>query len=279
MSIINNLFKKQRDFDLSQRKFGTKRAADQPDTTAALDQIEGLVYEYLKPLGFRKFGRTLHRFVSEDISQVVNFQSGYPADGMGGSFCVNLGIRIPECVERELQPSKPQKKYYREYDCNIRSRLGTHIKQGDVWYDLKNKPETIADDIVIKLQRYVIPVFDDLNSREAILRNRRKYKDLDDLFSNSILVDEAFIYGHLGKMDEAKRCFEEHYQQSLVEYENAKLHGRKTWLNKGEMLMYMDQNGETQTIKAQKSGYVTVFDARRNHLDYLDDLAIKVGFR
>ena len=279
MSIIKSLFRKERDFDRSQRQFGTKHAEDQPDTTVALNQIEGLVYEYLKPLGFRKFGRTLHRFVSEDISQVVNFQSGYPADGMGGSFCVNLGIRVPECVEKELQPSKPRKKYYKEYDCNIRSRLGDYTKQGDVWYDLRNKPEKIAEDIVTKLQEHVIPVFDDLNSREAILQNRRKHKDSDNLFSHLILLDEAFIYGHLGKMEEAKCCFEEYYQHCLTEYEDTKIHGRKTWLEKGNVLVYLDQNGRTQTIKAQKSGYVTIFDASKRHLDYLDELAIKVGFR
>ena len=32
----------------------------------AVDEIERLVYAYLKPLGFRKLGRTLHRFVDGD---------------------------------------------------------------------------------------------------------------------------------------------------------------------------------------------------------------------
>ena len=33
-----------------------------------MDEIETAVYQTLKPRGFRKHGRTLHRFVSEDIS-------------------------------------------------------------------------------------------------------------------------------------------------------------------------------------------------------------------
>ena len=48
------------------------------NTTEIVDMIEKSVYARLKPLGFRKYGRTLHRFVSEDISQLINFQCGLP---------------------------------------------------------------------------------------------------------------------------------------------------------------------------------------------------------
>ncbi len=60
----------------------------------AVDEIEKLVYAYLKPLGFRKFGRTLHRFVDGDISQVVNFQNGCPQKQVYGILWVNLGVRV-----------------------------------------------------------------------------------------------------------------------------------------------------------------------------------------
>ena len=45
-------------------------------STESVDIIEKIVYEYLEPLGFRKHGRTLHRFVDGDISQVVHLQNG-----------------------------------------------------------------------------------------------------------------------------------------------------------------------------------------------------------
>ena len=44
--------------------------------TQIVDKIEEAVYAHVKPYGFKKYGRTLHRFVSEDISQVIHFQSG-----------------------------------------------------------------------------------------------------------------------------------------------------------------------------------------------------------
>ena len=93
-------------------------------STESVDIIEKIVYEYLKPLGFRKHGRTLHRFVDTDISQVVNFQNGCPSKGVYDILWVNIGIRVPECVERKFSIEKPLKKYYHEYECNIRTRLG-----------------------------------------------------------------------------------------------------------------------------------------------------------
>ena len=87
------------------------------NTTQIVDEIEAAVYEHVKPYGFKKHGRTLHRFVSEDISQVIHFQSGMPSHGMSGLLCVNLGIRIPECSERTFQPQAEKKKYYHEYEC------------------------------------------------------------------------------------------------------------------------------------------------------------------
>ena len=35
-----------------------------PDIPKVIDEIENEVYYNLKPLGFKKYGRTLHRFVS-----------------------------------------------------------------------------------------------------------------------------------------------------------------------------------------------------------------------
>ena len=87
------------------------------NTTQIVDEIEAAVYEQVKPYGFKKHGRTLHRFVSEDISQVIHFQSGMSSHGMSGLLCVNLGIRIPECSERTFQPQAEKKKYYHEYEC------------------------------------------------------------------------------------------------------------------------------------------------------------------
>ena len=70
--------------------------------TQQIDYIESEVYKRIKPLGFRKHGRTLHRFVSGDISQVISFQCGQAYLDATHLMWVNIGIRIPECTERRF---------------------------------------------------------------------------------------------------------------------------------------------------------------------------------
>lgn len=189
-------------------------------STESVDIIEKIVYEYLKPLGFRKFGRTLHRFVDGDISQVVNFQNGCPSKGMYDILWVNLGIRVPECAERKFSITEPLKKYYHEYECNIRTCLGFLVDGKDTFYDLKKDPYKIGNDIVDRLKKYVVPVFDVLNSRDAILEHRSEYSYFDQMNNHLILLDEAMIMGRNDNISESTRLFNEYYQNALKECSN-----------------------------------------------------------
>ena len=45
---------------------------EKSEITLKIDRIEAGVYQLVKPRGFRRHGRTLHRFVSGDISQVIS---------------------------------------------------------------------------------------------------------------------------------------------------------------------------------------------------------------
>ena len=244
------------------------------NTTRIVDEIESSVYEHIKPYGFEKYGRTLHRFVSKDISQVIHFQSGMPVHGMGGLLCVNLGIRIPECSERIFQPNTEKKKYYHEYECTIRSRLGRVSGQNETWYDLHKKPAKIIDSIIHEIDQYVLPAYEVLNSRDAILAQRRNYPLLDSLNSLLILLEESMIYGHLGNIEKAKELFELYYQSVVKEYNDLTENGHKQYLKKGERVIFMGQD-----ITAEKDGYVTLYGADHGHIDYLDELAVSLGLR
>lgn len=248
-----------------------KRAVD---VTKALDEIESAIYAELKPLGFRKHGRTLHRFVSDDISQVIHFQSGMPQDGMSGLFCVNVGIRVPECAERVFYSESEKKKYYHEYECNIRSRLGTVNGKKETWFDCRKAADRISKKIIGEIKKTVIPVFDILSDRQSILYQRRKYKTFDTIGYYMILLDEALIYGHLGDIENAKALFEQYYQIAVDDYNTQTENGTAHYLKKGERLVYLNQD-----ITATKNGYVTVYGANRGHIEFLDELAIKLGLR
>ena len=244
------------------------------NTTHIVDEIEAAVYAHVKPYGFKKYGRTLHRFVSEDISQVIHFQSGMPTHGMSGLLCVNLGIRIPECSERVFRPKAEKKKYYHEYECTIRSRLGTVSGKRETWYDLRKKTDRIIKNIVDEIDQYVLPAYEVLSSREAILKHRKEYPLLDNMSSCLMALEECMIYGHLGNIEEAKQLFERHYQSAVEDYNDQVKNGRRQYLKKGERAIFMGQN-----ITAEKDGYVTLYGASHGHIDYLDELAVNLGLR
>lgn len=247
---------------------------------SVIDEIEAAVYAVVKPLGFRKHGRTLHRFVSGDISQVIHFQCGQAIRGENHLMWVNIGIRVPECDLRSFQPEQPLKKYYHEYECNLRTRLGTIRAKPEAEYDLRKRTDKIIKDILDQLQTYVLPVFDILNSREAILEKRRDFPLFDTISSHLIALEEAMIYGRLGNLDKATELFNAHYQNELTEYLFEYEHGQKTFLRKGQRVLYHNtKTGETETITATKTGYVTTYGASRGHLDYLEELADTLGIQ
>ena len=247
------------------------KEADSP-VTAAIDAIEARVYAALKKFGFRRHGRTLHRFVSGDISQVINFQCGQAYRGETGNMWVNTGIRVPECSEREFFPSLPAKKYYKEYECTIRSRLGLIDGGEEKCFNVACGAEAAADEILDDILNKVLPVCDALSDRRAILARRRDYPTFDTLNRNLILLEEAMIYGRLGETEKAEECFKAYYQNALDDYNGQLANGRKYYLRKGERIISMGQD-----ITAQEDGWVTICGASRAHLDYLDELAAKLG--
>ncbi len=180
-------------------------------TPESIDIIENAVYAELKPLGFRKHGRTLHRFVDGDISQVINFQCGQSYREETHLMWVNIGIRVPECFLCSFAPDENPKKYYRESECNIRSRLGKVKGKKVTTYNLHGSIDEITADILGQIKEYVLPAFDVLKDRTSILEKRREYRNFDTLHYNTILLQEAMIYGRMGDLDKASELFNRYY--------------------------------------------------------------------
>ncbi len=191
---------------------------EKSEITLKIDRIEASVHQLVKPRGFRRHGRTLHRFVSGDISQVISFQCGQAYLNMTHILTVNLGIRVPECFEKSFTPTEKLKKYYHEYECSIRSRLGEIDGKEVKTFDLRGDIDSIEKEITRDIETKVLPVFDALDSREAILLHRREYPRFDMIYSHLIPLEEAMIYGHRGRTEEAKALFEQYYQGVLDEY-------------------------------------------------------------
>lgn len=195
-----------------------------------IDYIENEVFQSVKKYGFRKYGRTLHRFVSGDISQVINFQCGQAYRDETHLMWVNIGIRVPECFECSFEYSEI-KKYYHEYECNIRSRLGEISEKNGyklTTFDLRNDIEKTAVQITDEIISEVIPAFEVLSSRESILAHRREYAPFDTLNRHLILLEEAMIYGHRGDFGLAKDSFEQYYEWAV---NNCRNRGHITYLD------------------------------------------------
>lgn len=180
--------------------------------TKVLDGIEKAVYAFLKSFGFKKHGRTLHRFVAEDISQVITFRLGQAYRGETHLLTVETGIRVPECMTRSFERSETKKNYYHEYDCNIRSNLGTVEGKKVACYDLHGSVEEITADILRQIRDYVLPAFEALSDRDRILAHRRDYPCFDQLNRHLILLEEAMIYGYRGEKQKAVDTFCQYYQ-------------------------------------------------------------------
>ena len=244
-----------------------KKSKPTYSTTEAIDIIENIVFDFLKEHKFKKFGRTLHRFVSEDISQVINFQVGLPSKNLEGRMCINIGIRVPECQDRTFYPAKNSKKYYHEYDCNIRTRLKSTISDIEIWYDLKDDPQKTGNIILNKIKKDILPLFEALSNRDAILRHRKDYFAFDDM-NHLILLEESMIYGSEGNIEAAADLFNKYYQKALNEYENEVKNGKQIYLKSGEVVI-----SGGQSITADKDGYYTLFCANDSHLQYIRTLA------
>ena len=156
----------------------------------------------------------------------------------------------------------------------FRSRLGTVSGKHETWYDLRGKTDRITKNIMDEIDQHVLPAFEVLSSREAILQHRREYPLLDNMSSRLIALEECMIYGHLGNIEKAKQLFESYYQSAVEDYNNRVKNGHRQYLKKGERVVFMGQD-----ITAEKDGYVTLYGASHGHIDYLDGLAVNLGLR
>src|SRR5215475_11462786 len=108
-----------------------------------VDGIQAEIHEFLKPLEFRKKGRTFNRHTVDGLTQVINLQMGASdppgttyipglRENLHGLFTINLGIFVPE-VHRLYLGKNPI--WVLEYNCSIRSRLGQlSAEKKELWW-------------------------------------------------------------------------------------------------------------------------------------------------
>lgn len=182
-----------------------------------LDQIQASVSPFLRGIGFKKSGRTHNRGIDDGIVHVINFQMGqYPIgdyiipgirESSYGQIAVNLGVYLPCVIEIE-QRSEP-KRFYQDYHCEIRERLGSPAKSGtNVWWDLREEPDVTGETINDLLKTDGLSFLDRYQNYLDVLDYYHLHGSLPFHNEGRSALTAAMIYSHLGKNAEASTLFD-----------------------------------------------------------------------
>jgi hypothetical protein len=200
---------------LTDEKSDNQNLINKNELKTHLDNIQKEIFLFLKPLGFKKKGRTFNRQTEDGIYQVINIQSGryefgdkYVIPGLRenyyGKFTINLGVMVKEIYE--LDSHSKVKNIYQDYDCQIRTRL-THltIKQ-DLWWTISEDSSKTAKEVIVGLDSHGIQWLDIFENRDKICHNWGNVEGS----SRRAKLDVALIELHRDRT-KAEKLFQEYY--------------------------------------------------------------------
>ena len=182
----------------------------------ALDNIQKTLTGFLKPLGFKKKGRTYNRKVADGLVQAVNLQMGqfpigeYVIPGVReshyGRFTVNLGVALP--AVRAVESGRAFPAFVQEYECEIRERLTHLVFHEDTWFDLDHQVEKTANDITRYMDSLGVPFLEEFESYNAVLVILDKRSSLPSSNAGRSSLVGAMICVHLKQLDRARVYFD-----------------------------------------------------------------------
>ena len=204
-----------------------------------LDMIQAAVHSFLRPLGFRKKGRTHNRRTNGELIHVVNFQMGeYPIgenyvipgmrENLYGKFTVNLGVLLPCVYQAEWQ--RPPADFIQEYDCSIRQRLETLALGKDEWFLITSETSGLATRLVDLLDRFGLDFFEKFQTYEDVLSYFNKHENLPFRNAARASLDAALIACHVGNKHLAQSLFQKAYSS---EHEGFRKHVAKLAIQVG----------------------------------------------
>ncbi len=126
-------------------------------------EFETLVKEVVAPifqgLDFKKNGNNFYREIN-GIGQAFNFQQSQWNSKDDKTFVFNLGLIDKETYSEIYKKELP--KFPKEYDCEIRLRLGHLMNKGDKWYDLNQRTDfsKLKEQINKDLKTFAVPFYE-----------------------------------------------------------------------------------------------------------------------
>jgi hypothetical protein len=183
----------------------------------ALNDIQKATTALLKPLGFRKSGRSYNRAATDGVVQVVKFQMGeYPIgeyvipgirESLYGHFTVNVGVMLP--AVREWEGNTPIKGCVHDHHCEIRGRLGNlNGAKEMVWRRLDRDLPATTEWVVSGLGEQVLPFFDRFDGYERVLQVLDREGVLPLKNAGRAALAGAMICVSFGRHERARRWFD-----------------------------------------------------------------------
>jgi hypothetical protein len=191
-----------------------------------LDEVQTSLTALLKPLAFRRKGRTYNRSVEDGVVQVINLQTGpyevgqrnplppelaHLQQDLYGRFTVNLGVHVREVWE--CDSTSPWPKTIQEYSCQIRTRLGRQAGQ-EYWWSLDQSAQTLSTDVAKVLLGEGVEFLERFETRDAILDDWVTMNDGNGRLSKRARVDVAIMLAKRGQSLQAAHLLNEQIQLS-----------------------------------------------------------------
>lgn len=157
--------------------------------------------DHLKGLGFGKTGSTWTR--SLEWPQVINIQLSQFNSSEEAKFTVNIGVSIPPL--RAIWGGPPLKSPLKEYDCDLRARIGSLLPdKHDKWWEVTKTSDAthLAQAVFHDIDQHALPWLDKLavyqglaqefNSRKQLAKAAVAFHLAGDQATARATMDEAF---------------------------------------------------------------------------------------
>ncbi len=201
---------------MTDEKSDNQNLTNKVELKTHLDSIQKEIFLFLKPLGFKKKGRTFNRETEDGIYQVINIQSGryefgdkYVIPGFRenyyGKFTVNLGVMVKEIYE--LESHNKSKDIYQDYDCQIRERLPHLTIKQDHWWSITDDNNITAKEVINGLDSHGLEWLNYFETREKIINN---WVEKADSNSPRAKLDVALIVLNQDK-EKGKELIQDYY--------------------------------------------------------------------
>ena len=172
--------------------------------------VKEIIAPIFKELGFRKNANNFYRDLNS-IGQVFNVQQSQWNSKDDKTFVFNLGLIDKEINKEVYEREFP--KFPKEYDCDIRLRLGLLMNKGDRWYDLNKRIdlEKLKIQVKTEIEKYALPFYEKYKDpKNWIEFFDWKYEPLTGPIAKYLILEKY------GEKKIADKFWNEHYNEALI---------------------------------------------------------------